>query len=84
MKSAQRIEALLLVKGQLEAWLTYQPNWHLKLHGNADANVAYQQLKTLIQYEMNNLVLDNPLDVEVFFEGDTSILDESLGLYNDK
>lgn len=84
MKSSQRIEALLLVKGQLEAWLAYQPIWHLKLHGNADASIAYQQLKTLIQYEMNNLVLDNLRDVEIFFEGDTSILDESLGLYNDK
>lgn len=79
MKSNQRIEALSLVKAELEAWLSYQPSWHFKLHGCKDANIAYQQLKTLIQWEMDNLVVDNELVVD-----DNEPLDQSLGLHNDK
>ncbi len=79
MKSSQRIETLSLAKTELEAWLSYQPPWHFKLHGCKNANIAYQQLKTLIQWEMDNLVVDNELDVD-----DNEPLDQSLGLHNDK
>jgi len=79
VKSSQRIAALTLVKTELEAWLSYQPSWHFKLHGCKDANIAYQQLKTLIQWEMDNLVVDTELDVD-----DNDTLDQSLGLHNDK
>jgi hypothetical protein len=86
MKSSQRIEALSLVKAELEAWLSYQPSWHFKLHGCKEANIAYQQLKTLLQYEINQSSLDNDVDVEIYFADDleSNILDESLGLHNDK
>lgn len=79
MKSSQRIEALTLVKTELEAWLSHMPPWFFKLHGCKDANIAYQQLKTLLQYEINQLSLDNELDVD-----DNETLDQSLGLHNDK
>ena len=78
MKSSQRIETLTLVKIELEAWLSYQPNWHFKLHGCKDANIAYQQLKTLLQWEIN-LAVDNELGAD-----DNETLDQSLGLHNDK
>ncbi len=71
MKSSQRIETLTLVKTELEAWLSHMPPWFFKLHGCKDANIAYQQLKTLLEYEISIQALEELTDSS-----------QGLGLYN--
>lgn len=49
MNNSERIEALCLVKAQLEQWLSAMPEWYYSLHGCKDANYAYQLCKKLLE-----------------------------------
>ena len=75
MNSSDRIEALCLVKAQLEQWCATMPNWYYELHGCKDANIALQRVKQLIVYEVQQ--------TQIQCMEELTTLSQSLGLYNE-
>lgn len=71
MKSSERIEALCLIKDQLEQWVAYCPEWYIQLHSMKDANIALQRVKQLLQHEIQMSAMEEVVEIN-----------QSLGLYN--
>lgn len=72
MKNFERIEALCLIKDQLEQWASHMPEWYYHLHGCRDANIALQRVKQLLQHEIQMSAMEEAVEIN-----------QSLGLYNE-
>lgn len=78
MKTQDKLNALLAIKREVENWSAHQPEWHYRLHGSKDINIALQLVKKLIACETQRIVEEEQEELKAFLQGSP----DSLGINN--
>ncbi|MNF50238.1 hypothetical protein D3C85_293130 [compost metagenome] len=64
----ERYEALLKIQAELQNWSAYQPTWHFKLHSSKEINLALQDIKKLIAFTAQELLVEEAQKLNMYFD----------------